>query len=140
MLQKTFQDWYVQEKTATTLGRIHRKFPEDVGYTNDRESLHNLLHTLRFWWRKTEIKRRPLMERHNNQDLRLIIFLTMKQYRGKGLPSVYMDKMYINSSHSHENAWCDENNKGLRKPVSKDNIQLQFMLDKKKVFLYQTRN
>lgn len=59
------------------------------------------------------------MEKPDIQHLRRNFLRSMKEYREKKRPIIYMDETYIHSSHTHLKSWNDNTNEGLHKPVSK---------------------
>lgn len=109
----------ISENIVPTLKTILTKFREATGYKGSYESLRKIIKSLGFRWRKTKTNRKILMERFDIQKLRLDYLIRLKSYRAEGRPIVYLDETYIHASHTHQKAWSDNSNEGLKKPINK---------------------
>lgn len=102
-----------------TLKRICDKFKRDNGYDGSVSSIRLVMKKLGYRWVKTKTNRKILMEKPEIQQQRLNYLRTIKRYREEMRPIIYMDETYIHSSHTHANAWSDNTQEGLLRPVSK---------------------
>lgn len=72
-----------------------------------------------FKWKATSDNRKALIESYDIRLKRIEYVRKVAQFRAEGRPIIYTDETYIHSSHTSKYDWVDEQNKCLKKPISK---------------------
>lgn len=111
-------DFHLTEQRTLTIAGLKDKINRDLNLSLGSTSLRVVIRALGFRWRKTKDNRQLLMEREDVVSKRIRYLRSIRKYRSEHRKIFYMDETYIHLTHTKKNAWSDDTNNGLRKPVS----------------------
>ena len=118
-IRNKIHEFYTVRKELPTLEKLHKVLKEDIRFSGSKSFLRKQVRKLGFRWRRSQNRRKLLIERYNIFDLRCAYLRRIKAYREQGLNLVYIDETWIETGYTAKFCWQSKEEPGVYESISK---------------------
>ena len=115
VIRRTVHDFYIREKKVPFLSKLLPVIKEKINFPWGREFLKQILHEIGFKWKKSQDKRKILIEREDIVLKRVKFLRRMNAYREEERPIIYIDETWIDSNLTFNKCWQSKDTDGVFK-------------------------
>jgi transposase len=105
VIRRTIHEFYAVHKIVPTIRKLIPVLREKINFTHQRETLRKILHEIGFRFKKSQNKRKQIMERSDIILSRTQFLRNIKRYREENRPIVYLDETWIDSNLTFGKCW-----------------------------------
>lgn len=106
--------FYIVKKELPTLHKLLAVLKEDINFEGSRSTLHRILQSIGFKYKRCQSKRKILMERYDITAWRARYIEKIRKYRTvEKRPVVFLDETYIHNTYHAKNCWQSKEEPGL---------------------------
>lgn len=113
-IRQKIHQFYIVKKELPTLNKLRVVLKEDIDFQGSITTLHRILHSIGFKYKRCQSKRKILMERHDITAWRGRYLQKMRKNRTVDKrPVVFLDETYIHNTYHAKSCWQNEEEPGL---------------------------
>lgn len=106
--------FYTVKKELPTLNKLRAVLKEDIDFEGSRATLHRILKSIGFKYKRCQSKRKILMERYDITAWRARYIEKMRKNRTiEKRPVVFLDETYIHNTYHAKSCWQSDEQPGL---------------------------
>lgn len=111
------QNWtslYFVKKQLPTLLKLHVALREDINFQERIATLHKVLHSIGFQYKRCQSKRKILIERYDITAWRAKYIVKMRKNRNvEKSPLIFLDETYMHNTCHVKNFWQSKEEPGV---------------------------
>lgn len=108
IIRGIIEKFYVEYKIVPTVRKLLSKIREEMNFPYGRESLRKLIKSHGFYWRRSQNRRKILVEKPSILHLRYKYSRAIRQYRSEGRNIVYIDETWADTDLTFKKCWQSE--------------------------------
>lgn len=113
-IRQKIHQFYTVKKELPTLNKVRAVLKEDINFQGSITTLHRILHSIGFQYKRCKSKRKLLMERYDITAWRGRYLEKIRKNRTvEKRPVVFLDETYIHNTYHAKSCWQSEEEPGL---------------------------
>lgn len=121
VIRNTIHDFYIVQKQVPTCPKLLAAVKEKIDFPWGVDSLRKILKTMGFRWKKSQNKRKVLMERPDILNWRWRYLKSIRKAREEQKSIVYIDETWIDNNLTYKKCWQSEDVFGVQTYTSSSN-------------------
>lgn len=118
IIRRTIEEFYLELKVVPTTDKLLTKLREKIDFPYGRDSLRLLLKANGFHWRKSQNKRKILMEKPNILHWRYKYIRDIRKFRAENKNIIYLDETWVDNDLTFKKCWQSESVFGVVSNIS----------------------
>ena len=91
LLEIKIHEFYTVRRQLPTIAKLHESLKDDIKFDRSVSLLHNIVKELGFKWKRSQGRRKVIIERYDIVDLRCRYLKKINEYHEKNMNIVYID-------------------------------------------------
>ena len=118
-IRNKIHEFYTVRRQLPTLEKLHKSLKDDIKFDGSVSLLRNIVKELGFKWKRSQGRRKVIIERYDIVDLRCLYLKIIREYHEKNMSIVYIDETWIATSYTAEYCWQSKDERGALLPISR---------------------
>ena len=110
---------YTVHRQLPTIAKLHESFKDDIKFDRSVSLLRNIVKELDFKWKRSQGRRKVIIERYDIVDLRCRYLKEIRECREKNMNIVYIYETWIDTSYTAKYWWQSKDERGALLPISR---------------------
>ncbi|CAG2191755.1 unnamed protein product [Mytilus edulis] len=112
-IRQKIHEFYTVRRQLPTIDRLYESLKCDIYFPGGKSLLLKIVKELGFKWKRSQTKRKVLIEKDAIVEKRIQYLNRIKDYRKKGMNLVYIDETWIDTAYTAKKCWQHEDECGL---------------------------
>ena len=118
-IRNKIHEFYTVRRQLPTIAKLHESLKDDIKFDGSVSLLCNIVKELGFKWKRSQGRRKVIIERYDIVDLRCRYLKKIHEYREKNMNIVYIDETWIDTSYTAKYCWQSKDERGALLPISR---------------------
>ncbi|CAG2216936.1 unnamed protein product [Mytilus edulis] len=112
-IRQKIHEFYTVRRQLPTIDRLYESLKCDIYFPGGKSLLLKIVKELGFKWKRSQTKRKVLIEKDAIVEKRIQYLNRIKDYRKKGMNLVYIDETWIDTAYTAKKCWQHEDECGV---------------------------
>ena len=119
-IRNKIHEFYTVRRQLPTIAKLRESLKDDLKFDGSVSLLRNIVKELGFKWKRSQGRRKVIIERYDIVDLRCRYLKKICEYREKNMNIVDIDETWIDTSYTAKYCWQSKDERGALLPISRE--------------------